>query len=433
MKNKKLLVLGGRPMGSKEIVEYARGLGMYVIVADYLDKGKSPAKQLADECWEISTADTEELVENGRKAGIDGVVAGVHEFNIRQSIVVAQQLGLPSYCTLEQWDALSNKSEFKKICIRHGVPVVREYDYNDILEGRTTIDFDSTPLVCKPAEGSGSRGFSICRSLNDLRSAIEVARENGSGGEVLVEEWVHHESIVAYYNINENGPELVAVADKYPKKFPGTDVAISGLHVYPSRYTRDVSESIDKEIRTMLDRMKLNRGTVWIELFKTNEQIYANEAGYRFSGSLSYFQLKAQHGIDQLHDYLESAISDDISVVVGPDRGNESKGSEKFYYGILPMQLKKGTVTGIKAYDIVLSHPNVVAFPTLYGIGDEIGDWNSCKQTFGYLHFVFDNEEEMRATLSFARETLFVFDETERDMLYSLFDIDSDGVILRNS
>lgn len=46
---KKILVLGGKPIGSVELVERAKQLGAYVVVADYLPKEESPAKRIADE------------------------------------------------------------------------------------------------------------------------------------------------------------------------------------------------------------------------------------------------------------------------------------------------------------------------------------------------------------------------------------------------
>ena len=46
--NKKLLILGGKPIGSCEIVEYAKSEGAYVIVTDYLSKNMSAAKRIAD-------------------------------------------------------------------------------------------------------------------------------------------------------------------------------------------------------------------------------------------------------------------------------------------------------------------------------------------------------------------------------------------------
>mgnify|MGYP000776944956 CR=1 FL=1 len=46
---KKLLILGGKPIGSTEIVQAARKKGVYTVVADYLPETESPAKTIADE------------------------------------------------------------------------------------------------------------------------------------------------------------------------------------------------------------------------------------------------------------------------------------------------------------------------------------------------------------------------------------------------
>ena len=43
---KKLLVLGGKPIGSVEIVRRAKELGYYTIVADYLPIEESHAKKI---------------------------------------------------------------------------------------------------------------------------------------------------------------------------------------------------------------------------------------------------------------------------------------------------------------------------------------------------------------------------------------------------
>ena len=55
--NKKILVLGANPE-TANIVKVAQSLGVYTIVTDYLPAEKSPAKQIADEILDISTADT---------------------------------------------------------------------------------------------------------------------------------------------------------------------------------------------------------------------------------------------------------------------------------------------------------------------------------------------------------------------------------------
>ena len=59
---KKLLILGGKPIGSIELVTRAKELGLYVIVTDYLPVERSPAKAFGDEVWDISTAEVDILV-----------------------------------------------------------------------------------------------------------------------------------------------------------------------------------------------------------------------------------------------------------------------------------------------------------------------------------------------------------------------------------
>ena len=50
LKGKKLLILAGRPVGTEDIIKYAKSKGVYTIVVDYLPKEKSIGKRLADEC-----------------------------------------------------------------------------------------------------------------------------------------------------------------------------------------------------------------------------------------------------------------------------------------------------------------------------------------------------------------------------------------------
>lgn len=55
----KLLILGGKPIASCDIVNYANEKGVYTIVTDNLPPNDSPAKLIANEYWEISTAEVD--------------------------------------------------------------------------------------------------------------------------------------------------------------------------------------------------------------------------------------------------------------------------------------------------------------------------------------------------------------------------------------
>src|SRR5690625_4346580 len=100
--NKTVLILGGTPSGSTDVVEYLKENGATTIVAGYFPIDRSPAKQIADECWEISTSEVTAICKKARAAKVDSVFAGIHDFNLQRAIEVCEILDLPCYTTKEQ-------------------------------------------------------------------------------------------------------------------------------------------------------------------------------------------------------------------------------------------------------------------------------------------------------------------------------------------
>lgn len=62
LKGKRLLILGGNRI-SCEIVKRAQEMGIYVMVTDWYPIKNSPAKQIADEAFLVSTADVDAVVQ----------------------------------------------------------------------------------------------------------------------------------------------------------------------------------------------------------------------------------------------------------------------------------------------------------------------------------------------------------------------------------
>jgi hypothetical protein len=77
-KGKKVLIMAGKPIGSEDIVNYLKNNKAYTIVTDNHSIKYSPAKLIADESWNISTADVQAIVEKAKKREIDAVFTGAH-------------------------------------------------------------------------------------------------------------------------------------------------------------------------------------------------------------------------------------------------------------------------------------------------------------------------------------------------------------------
>jgi biotin carboxylase len=150
---KKLLILGASN-AEVHVVKIAQLMGYYVIVTDYYtDTNIIPAKFIADEAWNISWTDYDELEKRCSETGVDGVIAGFSEFRVEAMIEMCRRLNLPRYINDEQLDVTRDKNKFKQMCKQFDVPIVNEYDPNS-----PDIKF---PVIIKPTDRGGSIGINV--------------------------------------------------------------------------------------------------------------------------------------------------------------------------------------------------------------------------------------------------------------------------------
>lgn len=425
--NKKLLVLGGKPMGSCEIVSYAQSLGLYTIVADYLPVEESPAKAIADEHWDVSTSDLDTLSKMSKEHNIDGVIASVHEFNIEMSLRLSEILGLPSYCTVEQWIESANKSKFKQLCIESGLPVARTYDLSIEEIENNQIKEIEFPVITKPVDSSGSRGFAICNNIKELKDGFNNALEFSHSKEVMIEEYIEHESIVAIYTVHDGQLFFSGIEDKYPRRFEDGGSIIAGLHTFPSIYTDEFREKHDTNIKNFVNNLGLKNGFLWFEIFIKEDQFIFNEMGLRYSGSLTFYPVDYLFNQNQLYQYIHLSLFND-KFDLNSDSLIHSNIKRGLNYCILPTQVKAGRISKITGIDDLHKQENVVAFAQLKHEGDLIENWGTGQQSFGYIHVVYSTIDNLRTTLRKAINTVKVLDADGNNMIFTLFDIEKDHI-----
>ena len=149
----------GTSLLSKEMVEYAKSIGVYTIVTDYNEPEKSKAKLVSDEQWMINVADVDLLERKCREEGISAVICGISEFCLEVCMELCKRLGFPCYCTPEAWHFSRDKDDFKTLCKQVGAPVATDYYLTDALTDEE-LDKVKLPVVVKPVDMSGNRGIS---------------------------------------------------------------------------------------------------------------------------------------------------------------------------------------------------------------------------------------------------------------------------------
>lgn len=405
---KTILLMGGKPIGSTEIARYVKGQGDHLIVTDYLDPSDSPAKRLADEAWNVSTADIAELAQRCRRAGVDAVMTGVHEFNIERTIELCEALGLPCWCDRRQWDSFEDKPTFKRLCREHGICVAREFCADDA----GSVEF---PVVVKPADGSGSRGFSKCHHADELAAAVAKAREFSPTGTAFVEEFVEGEAVIVHYTVHGGRAYFTGIADKHSERMGEGGAPIMALQVAPSVHQAQYLAEVDAKARALIESLGLREAPLWIEAFYRDGRFVFNEAGLRFGGSMTNYMVRALCGVDQMALMYADATGEPYDMPRPEPR-------EGVCYAVLPTHLRAGRIASVDGLDELEGDPNFVAAVLVHAVGDEISGWGSAQQVFAYLHFCSPNASGLMASMKGALRTLSVRDDGGRELLTSLFD-----------
>ena len=416
-KGKKLLLLGGKPIGSREIVECAHAKGIHVTVADYLPKEQSPAKQIADEDYDISTAEVDKLVEFVQEKQIDGIYSGVNEFNIRKMLAVCEKTELPCYCTRAQWDRMEDKAQFKQICRDFGISVTKEYPVKGVeeLSDCSQIAF---PVITKPVDGSGSRGFSICQNAKELRTAYAKALSFSESGRVLIEQYMdYRKSYIVNYTMVNGEVFYCGMSDKISKKYSENAGPIMAFQYYPSLAEEKYLSEIDEKAKRMLKSFGFHTCVFWIEVFDNHGDFVFNEMGMRFGGSLTYLPVQYFYGGNQLElmvDYaMKGAKHSEIKF--------ERKTAVKPVYCIFPIHVKEGKIARLEGFETMKAREEFLKIVLVHYIGDKIENWGSAQQVFAYLHFTADSREQADDFAKWIMQTLRIYDENGEQLLFNLF------------
>lgn len=177
---KKLLVLGGI-MRTTFLIERAKRLGVYVIVAD-MDKN-SPGKKIADKAILVNALDVDALEMIAMEEQVDGVISAHTDLLLRPWYELAKRLNVPCYLTEDMIEMSTDKEKFTSICMKYDVPVPKifELDEKRLDEEAKNLKY---PVFIKPLDGSGARGASSCEKRKILCGFMKTP-ENIQGKERL--------------------------------------------------------------------------------------------------------------------------------------------------------------------------------------------------------------------------------------------------------
>lgn len=408
---KKLLILGGSSVNCK-FIKAAKALGVYTIVTD--NNENAPGKRIADESLNISVFNVDSIIDYCKANHVDGVANFSNTYSQLTQQKVCEILGLPSYGTYEQYIALTDKTAFKKLCTENGVDVIPEYRED-------CLDEVEYPVLVKPADSSGSRGISVCRTKTELVHAVAKAKAESNNGKIIIEKFMEgkQDFSVEYYCINGN-PYLVRASDRY------VGLAEEGLNrkavalVAPTKLIDFYVDSINPKVTAMIRALGVQNAPIFLQGFVDGNTVRFYDPGFRFAG-LEYGKvlLKAT-GLDLMTISVLQTLGEDISQYAEQfEKAYELNGKTLISFSV---SAKSGTISVFDGIDTIRQIPGVVEVSQLANVGDFIPPRGDVAQKIVEID-VLTKRNEMQSIIDRVQEALTVLDEYGNNILATQFEL----------
>ena len=404
------MLLGGSSW-KDAIKDFADAHGI-VLVATGNDS-RADMFRIASEKYNVDSTDHEAMKRLIRDKNIDGVYLGGTEKVISQACHYVNELGLPCYCTPEQWETLHNKAKFKDLCSQFGLPCAKEYQLDD-----PDITY---PVVVKPTDGHSGIGITICNNAEELQAGYAIAKKASRSGTAMIEQFVNNDSIYAYYTFSNGEVYFSALDAKYSVKYSNPDAYIACLHLFESSKRDDFRNRFEDKLIKTFNHLGIKEGSMWIEVFYDKGQYYFNEPGYRYAGEVSIYPVEYVSGINQLASDITFALTG-RSCINGSDSLFPVGVPRKKYYCMYYMQLAYGQIADIEGTEALRQLPQCVRLTISKNVGDVVKGPRSLTQILGSAHLVFDSLEELRQIVGTIHQTIHVTDCDGHEMLLDMID-----------
>ena len=385
--------------------------GYEPVVADYYPD--SQAKEFTDKKYLVSTLDTEALKKIVEEEKITAIFTGFSDNNIQSAQKLCSFYGFPTYITEKQLEILQNKLEFKKLCLKYGIPVPHEYEEDG------DICF---PVIVKPSDAYAAKGITVCQNKEELIAAVEKAKAVSRNDKVVIEDYLDGREAMVHFVMLNGKLKITSVLDRIlSSSFKNEKKNLAPLIIYNcERYVKKVESYAEKIERMFLD-LGFENLIGFFQGIWYDDEIYFFEPAVRFGGNVSeIFNVKANgvNIIKKFIDYSATGVMDDSDI---------EKIDPLFdgFYCNLTFFLKEGEIAKICGEKETFALDGVMDVQRFCSPGDEI----TSKKTNSYAAIAYrlvislNDKNELKDLITKIHEVLRVEDVNGKDMIdWDLFD-----------
>lgn len=409
LKGKRILILGGNRL-SCDIVRAAQEMGVFVIVTDWNTPEVSPAKLIADDYWNISLMDYDQLNSKIRSEAVNGIITGFTDSYLLPYQHLCELNNFPCYATKKQFEQTLDKALFKALCQNNDVDVVPQYE---LVNFNKQLISASNKIIIKPVDNSGSRGINLCEQSEDFDTMLQNSISFSQKKEVVLERYMECDDVSLEYKIQDGEVTLSSICDRYVYKTPNGGSVTSKL-IYPSKYIFDYLKIVDDKVKLMFHNMGLKNGVLFMQAFAERGKFYFYEMGYRLSGGRHYLFTENQNGTNATKELIYFALTGKMADYRLSER------IEPNFHDLccqLSILCKSEKIKKIIGKDIISQMPEVIDATYYYNEGDTVGKEGTTAQILARLHIVVQDKLCLDNVLAKIDTSFSVINEKGEDII----------------
>jgi biotin carboxylase len=399
------LLFVGAGRHQRRAILRTRELGQRVVAVDR--NAEAPGLEVADVAELVDFAESERVVDVGRKHEVDGVLTVAADRAVPVVAGVAEALGLPGIGTAAA-RRMTNKRLMREAFAAANVPqppFATLHSEADI-EETARVGF---PAVLKPVDSGGQRAVFRVESAADLARDLGDALSESASGEAIVEEFVDGIEMNGIVVVRGGAAHLLTLSDRL--RPPGIGFGVGWIHVHPPSID---SDQLGRARRIAVDAVRalgMHDGIAFPQLIAAADgRVIVVEVAARIPGGQMADLVRHAVGVDLVEIAVRQALGEEVPDDVALPRFSQPLAVR--FFTAEPGPLPTGRVTRIGSLGPVLAAEGVVQAETYLELGETIRPVRRDGDRRGYVIAVAGSPAEALARAERAAALLEVEVET---------------------
>ena len=260
---KKVLIVGA---GIEQVpaIQIAAKLGYEVHTVDY--NPNSPGFAHAHHYEVISTTDEEGIFNYVSRNQINGLTTVASETAIPTIARVAARTGL-SGMSPETALAATNKDVMRKAVLENGIAVPQFIAVSNYQEAVPYLNKVAGPWVIKPSDSSGQRGMALTSNKEQVKAAIEAARQYAKDGKAMIEEFIQGPEVNVTAVVRNGEIDILSLSHRITE--PDRSFGVAIRHLFPVNLTRAMKQAVSDMSVQAIRAIGLENGIAYPQIIVT--------------------------------------------------------------------------------------------------------------------------------------------------------------------